>query len=110
MQGITTEGNWVQGIRDLTVLFFTAACKPTITSLQKIETKSVCFHGTPKRNLEISVWSYPASSGVQIPVPGLGRMWSEHGSEDQNWEPEASPPQRRLPEDSHHLQALWQAD
>ena len=48
MQDITTEGNWVQGIRDLTVLFFTTACEPTITSLQKIENKSVCFHGTPR--------------------------------------------------------------
>ena len=48
MQNITTEGNWVQGIWDLTVLFFTTACEPTITSLQKIENKSVCFHGTPR--------------------------------------------------------------
>ena len=45
MQDITTEGNWVQGIWDLSVLFL--VCEPTITSLQKVN-KSVYFHGTPR--------------------------------------------------------------
>lgn len=35
-------------------------------------------------------------------------MWPEYRPEDQNWKSEASSSQRRLPEDSHHLQALWQ--
>ncbi|KAF6276200.1 pleiotrophin [Rhinolophus ferrumequinum] len=55
-------------------------------------------------------WKKQFGGGVQIPVPGLGRMRPEYRLEDQNGKSEASPSQCRLPEDSHHLQALWKTD